>query len=44
MRLLIRGGGPAQQFYPNVTPIEYLTGTATMLSGPRGIAVDPPPR
>ncbi|MGH7815681.1 MAG: hypothetical protein ACREQI_16970 [Candidatus Binataceae bacterium] len=33
----------AQQFYPNVTPIEYLTGAATMLSGPRGIAVDPPP-
>ncbi|MGH7812386.1 MAG: hypothetical protein ACREQI_00080 [Candidatus Binataceae bacterium] len=35
--------GPAQQLYANVTPIEYLTGAATMLYGPCGIAVDPPP-
>ncbi|MGH7812576.1 MAG: lectin-like domain-containing protein [Candidatus Binataceae bacterium] len=29
--------------YPNVSPIADLTGPATMLEGPHGIAVDPPP-
>ncbi|MGH7812689.1 MAG: SBBP repeat-containing protein [Candidatus Binataceae bacterium] len=29
--------------YPNVSPVVDITGPATLLYGPRGIAVDPPP-